>query len=245
MGMSVLVAIIIIASFTGIELKTEPSNPNIPVIPNSDLHAFFNTFLPHGPLNNFTGPVVNPANVTSEINVSYGGSHASFLFLLNWFDESFKTTTREINGPVCYGPLVIENYSIDSCFMKTSQKLSFPVTGFTFSISDFNVSFNRSTLKFLDTGIFRGLSYAQEMGLSSFYPPYLISFEPPLFNAPFNFTIGNLSAVNRFYYVNYSFYFTPIVEVGFIHYALKPVFVSNYYLAPWGFKTPQKPWWER
>jgi hypothetical protein len=62
---------------------------------------------------------------------------------------------------------------------------------------------------------------------------------------PFSFTIGNFSAENRYYYVNYSFEFIPIVEIGFIHFALKPIYVKNYFLAPWGFKTPQKPWWER
>lgn len=239
MLVSILVVLIIITSFTVSELTTEPQVPNIPVISSQELYNSTVSFslanlIPHDPLNNCAGPTMNPANVTSEINASYLGSNVSFLFYTDVFPWSFNTSMK---NPFS-GKSVILYHSWVESVVKLGQNLSFPVTGFTFYISNFTLSINSSAL-------FSLKSFSYSSNACPYQSKNIITYTSPPAEMPFNFTVGNLSAVNRFYYVNYSFDFIPIVEIGFIHYSLKPIYVSNYYLAPWGFKTPQKPWWER
>jgi hypothetical protein len=228
---SVLTVIIIFSGFTFYEIETEPQFPSLKVMPTNELYHYLAGTIP--PRNNITGSNYSfYANTTSTMNASYGGSNASFLFYLNC----------EILVSFIRGLPTDHSYAV----VKTSQNLSFPVTGFSFSIKNFTVTYNNSVVSSAANlgpqcaSLWNnGSSYGNIQGVN------LIIFFPRVIPMPFSFTIGNFSAVNRYYYVNYSFEFTPIVEIGFIHFALKPIYVKNYFLAPWGFKTPQKPWWER
>jgi len=218
---SVLTAIIIFSGFTFYEIETEPQFPSLKVMPTNELYHYLAGTIPFR--NNITGSNYSfYANTTSTMNASYGGSNASFLF----YEESSLVSFYEGSS-----------YCMVYDLVKTSQNLSFPVTGFSFSIKNFTVTYNNSVISSADK-ITPEVSYIYDgtlLDFSGFFRSVM----------PFSFTIGNFSAVNRYYYVNYSFEFTPIVEIGFIHFALKPIYVKNYFLAPWGFKTPQKPWWER
>jgi hypothetical protein len=224
---SVLTVIIIFSGFTFYEIETEPQFPSLKVIPANELYNknyYESLAWSPPPRNNITGSNYSYyANTTSTMNASYGGSNASFLFY-----EVFSplvSFTKDSSYCMLYG------------LVKTGQNLSFPVTGFSFSIKNFIVAYNNSVITNADK-ITPEVSCIQDgtlLSFSGFFPIVM----------PFSFTIGNFSAVNRYYYVNYSFEFTPIVEIGFIHFALKPIHVKNYFLAPWGFKTPQKPWWEK
>ena len=220
---SVITVIIIFSGFTLYEIETEPAYPSLRVIPANELYnAALVPSLP--PPNNITSSNCSYyVNTTSTINASYGGSNVSFLFYQDF--EPFVSFTKDST----YNGLT---YAI----VKTGQNLSFHVTGFSFSIKNFIVAYNNSVISNADK-ITPEASCIQDGGT-------LLCFSA-LSVMPFSFTIGNYTAINRYYYVNYSFEFTPIVEIGFIHFALKPIYVKNYYLAPWGFKTPQKPWWEK
>ncbi len=232
---SIITVIIIFSGFTLYEIETEPAYPSLRVTPakdlyNADYYDSLASTLP--PPNNITSSNSSYyANTTSTINASYGGSNVSFLFY-------------SVGSPVSLvkGSLFVYYVSL----VKTGQNLSFPVTGFSFSIKNLIVTFNNTVIinESDNVSTYAGLwnngsSYENIQGGN------LIIIDNSPIIMPFSFTIGNFSAINRYYYVNYSFEFTPIVEIGFIHFALKPIYVKNYYLAPWGFKTPQKPWWEK
>lgn len=217
---SVLVIIVVVSAFSIEQSTTDPQMPNLS--PGGQLkQAILNrTIGSIPPYNDSSRTLFGYKNVSSTINVSFYSSHASFTVLPALWAPSFSLRQMPSGGII----VVV---------MKTDQHLHIPVTNFTFEIKDFTMLLNKSLfyegLTITSSDKYIVTSQVVEFGL------------PAMFPWPFTFTIGNCSNLNAYYYVNYSFQFVPIVEIGFLHFDLTPILVKDSYVAPWGFKTPQKP----
>ncbi len=214
---SVLVVIVIISAFCLEQLSTEPQMPALAAGGQAKLTVNNKSQGIYDPYNHsFFCPGYGYNNVSSTINVTFYSSHATFSVFTDVFVLSF---TQDSDA------------SIQLVVKKIDQYLQMPVTNFTFEIKNFTLQLNKSAMYermvMTNNDIYRTTSHT-------------VVFDLPPAPWPFTFTVGNISNFNAYYYVNYSFEFIPIVEIGFLHFDLKPIQVEKLYIGPWGFKTPQK-----
>ena len=214
---SILFIIMLISAFNLDQLATEPQIPNLSPGGQAKLTVQNHTVGLLEPYNNSARTLYGYKNISSSINVTFYSSHATFSIFPGLWDPSF--VGRQVNS----GCWVVSK--------KISQSLQTPVSNFTFEIKDFTILLNNSLF-------YGGVTMTSN-------DIYIVTSHSILFNLPpapwpFSFTIENASNLNSYYFVNYSFQFVPIVEIGFLHFNLKPISVRNSYIAPWGFKKPQK-----
>lgn len=214
---SILIIITLVSAFSLDQLFTEPQIPNLSSGGQEKLTVQNRTLAILWPYNNSASIYYGYKNISSSINVTFYSSHATFSIFPVLWDPSF--VGRQVSSGLC----VVSK--------KISQGLQTPVSNFTFEIKDFTILLNNS--------LFYG---GVTMTSNDIYivTSHSIVFALPPTPWPFSFTMGNISNVNSYYFVNYSFQFVPIVEIGFLHFNLKPVSVRNSYVAPWGFKKPPK-----
>ncbi|PYB67458.1 hypothetical protein DMB44_09115 [Thermoplasma sp. Kam2015] len=222
----ILTIIVLFAGFFIYELESKPPVLSLRPVSESKLLTNYPTYgyteiytyyIPNNITRTFQSFV---SNVTSVINVSYGSSNAEFIFYVSSIVESLEKTENPLGG-----------FSGNEVVAEIGQNLSFPVTGFSFSIRNLIVKYNDITI--INASSVQKYEYIPQWLNNT----ALMITDPPAY-IPYNFTIGNFTAINMYYYINYSLEFIPIVEIGFIHIYLKPIHVSNSFLAPWGFKKP-------